>query len=126
LLGSAEARKLDEFAPLLQQLFPRPTPPAMLRRRDDSTAIYGPVGLFEAVTTAGPKGRPLPRYKGLRAVKPEPRWEAPPGVHARSLVEVSGKELDEANTRFDELMGANVQPRRVFIEQNALYASVDV
>ena len=36
------------------------------------------------------------------------------------------KEIDEANTIFDELMGDNVEPRRVFIEQNALTASVDV
>src|SRR6476619_1019259 len=46
LLGSADARKLDEFAPSLQQIFPRPTPPAMLRRKDENTAIHGPVGLF--------------------------------------------------------------------------------
>src|SRR5271169_2774621 len=46
LLGSADARKLDEFAPSLQKVFPRPTPPAMLRRKDEETAIHGPVGLF--------------------------------------------------------------------------------
>jgi DNA gyrase subunit B len=56
LLGSADARKLDEFAPSLQQIYPRPTPPAMLRRKDEETAIHGPVSLFDAVTAAGRKG----------------------------------------------------------------------
>ena len=44
----------------------------------------------------------------------------------RSLLQVNVKEIDEANTIFDELMGDNVAPRRLFIEQNALTASVDV
>ncbi len=56
LLGSADARKLDEFASSLQAIYPRPTPPAMLRRKDEETPIHGPVGLFEAVTAAGRKG----------------------------------------------------------------------
>ena len=56
LLGSADARKLDEFAPSLQQIYPRPTPPAMLRRKDETTAIHGPVGLFEALTGRRPQG----------------------------------------------------------------------
>src|SRR5581483_5980830 len=53
LLGSADARKLDEFAPSLQAVYPRPTPPAMLRRKGEDTPIHGPVGLFEALTGTG-------------------------------------------------------------------------
>src|SRR5690606_18577522 len=64
LLGSADARKLDEYAPMLQQIFPRPTPPAMLRRKDETIAIHGPVGLFDALTAAGRKGITVQRYKG--------------------------------------------------------------
>ena len=55
LLGSADARKLDEFAPSLQQIYPRPTPPALLRRKDEETPIHGPVDLFEAVMAVGRK-----------------------------------------------------------------------
>ena len=47
-------------------------------------------------------------------------------TNARSLLQVNVKEIDEANTLFDELMGDKVEPRRDFIEQNALTASVDV
>jgi DNA gyrase subunit B len=126
LLGSADARKLDEFAPSLQAIYPRPTPPAMLRRKDDETAIYGPVGLFEAVTAAGRKGVTLQRYKGLGEMNPNQLWETTLDTNARSLLCVSVKEIDEANTIFDELMGDKVEPRRVFIEAHALTASVDV
>src|SRR5262245_43665964 len=126
LLGSSDARKLDEFAPLLQQIFPRPTPPAMLRRKDEETPVHGPVGLFEQVTSAGRKGLSLQRYKGLGEMNPDQLWETTLDANARSLLQVSVKEIDQANTLFDELMGDKVEPRRAFIEQNALSASVDV
>jgi DNA gyrase subunit B len=123
LLGSADARKLDEHAVTLQQVYPRP---AMLRRKDEETAIHGPVGLFEAMTAAGRKGLSLQRYKGLGEMNPGQLWETTLDANARSLLQVSVKEIDEANILFDELMGDKVEPRRAFIEQNALAASVDV
>jgi DNA gyrase subunit B len=126
LLGSADARKLDEYAESLQQIYPRPTPPAMLRRKDEETAIHGPVGLFEAVMAAGRKGIALQRYKGLGEMNPQQLWETTLDTNARSMLQVNVKEIDEANTIFDELMGDKVEPRRVFIEEHALTASVDV
>jgi DNA gyrase subunit B len=126
LLGSADARKLDEYAPLLQNIFPRPTPAASLKRKDEETPIHGPVGLFEAVMSAGRKGIALQRYKGLGEMNPEQLWETTLDTNARSMLRVSVKEIDEANTIFDELMGDKVEPRRVFIEAHALTASVDV
>ncbi len=126
LLGSADARKLDEFAPSLQAIYPRPTPPAILRRKDEETPIHGPVGLFEAVIAAGRKGVSLQRYKGLGEMNPGQLWETTLDTNARSLLQVNVKEIDDANTIFDELMGDKVEPRRVFIEEHALAASVDV
>jgi DNA gyrase subunit B len=126
LLGSADARKLDDYAASLQQAYPRPTPPAMLRRRDEETPIYGPIGLFEAVTAAGRKGITLQRYKGLGEMNPEQLWETTLDMNARSLLQVKVKEVDEANMLFDQLMGDLVEPRRQFIQENALSASVDV
>jgi DNA gyrase subunit B len=123
LLGSADARKLDEHAVTLQQVYPRP---ATLRRKDEETAIHGPVALFEAVTNAGRKGLSLQRYKGLGEMNPNQLWQTTLDTNARSLLQVNVKEIDEANILFDELMGDKVEPRRAFIEQNALTASVDV
>jgi DNA gyrase subunit B len=123
LLGSADARKLDEHAVTLQQVYPRP---ATLRRKDEETAIHGPVALFEAVTNAGRKGLSLQRYKGLGEMNPNQLWETTLDTNARSLLQVNVKEIDEANILFDELMGDKVEPRRAFIEANALTASVDV
>ena len=125
LLGSADARKLDEYAATLQQVYPRPTPPAMLRRKDETTPIHGPVGLFEAVTNTGRKGITMQRYKGLGEMNPEQLWETTLDVNARSLLQVRVKEVDEANVLFDQLMGDLVEPRRQFIQENALAASVD-
>jgi DNA gyrase subunit B len=123
LLGSADARKLDEFAPSLQEAYRRP---GLFRRKDEETAIHGPVGLFEAVTNAGRKGLTLQRYKGLGEMNPNQLWETTLDVNARSLLQVGVKDVADANTIFDELMGDKVEPRRAFIEQNALSASVDV
>src|SRR5262249_5186715 len=121
----AEARKLDEFAPLLQQIFPRPTPPAVLRRKGEETAVHGPVGLFEQVTATGRKGIALQRYKGLGEMNPDQLWETTLDVNARSLLQVNVKAIDEADDIFSRLMGDIVEPRREFIQETALTASVD-
>jgi DNA gyrase subunit B len=117
LLNSAEARKLDGFAVSLQEVYPRQ---GTFRRKGDEIPIHGPVGLFEAIMAAGRKGISMQRYKGLGEMNPEQLWETTLDTNARSLLQVT------VNTLFDELMGDNVQPRRIFIEQNALSASVDV
>ena len=123
LLGSADARKLDEYAASLQKIYEKP---GALRRKEETWAIHGPVGLFEAITGAGRKGVTMQRYKGLGEMNPEQLWETTLDVNARSLLQVRIKEVDEANVLFDQLMGDLVEPRRQFIQDNALAASVDV
>jgi DNA gyrase subunit B len=123
LLGSADARKLDEFAASLQETYPRP---GLLRRKGEETVVHGPVSLFEAITAAARKGTSLQRYKGLGEMNPNQLWETTLDTGARSLLQVKIKEVDEADDIFTKLMGELVEPRRAFIQENALTASVDV
>jgi DNA gyrase subunit B len=123
LLGSADARKLDEHAAALQSIYVRP---GVLRRKGEDTPIHGPVGLFDAVTAAGRKGITLQRYKGLGEMNPQQLWETTLDTNVRSLLQVKVKEVDEADDIFTKLMGDVVEPRRDFIQENALAASVDV
>jgi DNA gyrase subunit B len=123
LLGSVDARKLDEYAPKLQEAYARP---GMLRRKESETPIHGPVDLFEAVTATGRKGLDLQRYKGLGEMNPGQLWETTLDTEARSLLQVKVKEVDEADDIFTKLMGDVVEPRREFIQDNSLSATVDV
>jgi DNA gyrase subunit B len=122
LLGSADARKLDEHAANLQDIYARP---GVFRRKGEDTPIHGPVGLFEAVMAAGRKGISLQRYKGLGEMNPQQLWETTLDTNVRSLLQVRVKEVDEADDIFTKLMGDVVEPRRDFIQENALAASVD-
>lgn len=123
LLGSADARKLDEYAPRLQEAYART---GMLRRKDAETPIHGPIDLFDAVTDAARKGITLQRYKGLGEMNPGQLWETTLDTDARSLLQVKVKEVDEADDIFTKLMGDVVEPRREFIQENSLSATVDV
>jgi DNA gyrase subunit B len=122
-LGSADARKLHEYRQRLQDVYARP---GKLRRKDTETTIYGPVDLFEAVTEAARKGVTLQRYKGLGEMNPDQLWETTLDVNERSLLQVKVKEVDEADDIFTKLMGDVVEPRREFIQDNSLSATVDV
>ncbi len=118
-----DARKLDEYAPKLQEAYARP---GVLRRKDIDIPIHGPVDLFEAVTNAGREGVKLQRYKGLGEMNPGQLWETTLDIDARSLLQVKIKEVDEADDIFTKLMGDVVEPRREFIQDNSLSANVDV
>ena len=122
LLGSADARKLDDFAASLQEVYARP---GVLRRKDEEIVIHGPVGLIDAVMAAGRKGIELQRYKGLGEMNPGQLWETTLDVNERSLLQVRIKEVDEADDIFTKLMGDVVEPRREFIQENSLTANVD-
>jgi DNA gyrase subunit B len=122
-LGSADARKLDEYATKLQEIYVRA---GKLRRKDAEQMIHGPVDLFEAVTDAARKGISLQRYKGLGEMNPEQLWETTLDTEARSLLQVKVKEVDEADDIFTKLMGDVVEPRRDFIQENSLSATIDI
>jgi DNA gyrase subunit B len=122
-LGSVEARRMDEKAARMQEVYERP---AMLLRKDGETGVYGPTALVDGILAVGRKGISLQRYKGLGEMNPDQLWETTLDTNARTLLQVKVKEIDEADDIFTKLMGDVVEPRRAFIQDNALVASVDV
>jgi DNA gyrase subunit B len=124
LLASAEARRLDEHARPLREAF---RAPAVFLRRGDETTVSGPSQLLEAVNAAGRKGVTFQRYKGLGEMNKDQLWETTLDREARSLLQVKIREVDEADDIFVKLMGDIVEPRREFIQENALsVANLDV
>ncbi len=124
LLASAEARRLDEHAKPLREAF---AAPAVFSRRADTAAVSGPSGLLEAVNAAGRKGVTFQRYKGLGEMNKDQLWETTLDRDARTLLQVKIREVDEADDMFVKLMGDVVEPRREFIQENALsVANLDV
>ena len=117
LLRSSEARRLDELAPELQTLYARP---AMLNAKDFEKRITGPVEMFDAVLALGRKGVSVQRYKGLGEMNPEQLWETTLDPEVRTLLQVSIDHADSAEEVFSTLMGDVVEPRRDFIQDNAL------
>jgi DNA gyrase subunit B len=121
LLASAEARRLDEHATSLHDIY---AGPARLVRKGDETKITGPTSLLEAVLAAGQKGiSQIQRYKGLGEMNPDQLWETTLDRDARSLLQVKIKDADDADDIFVKLMGDIVEPRREFIQENALSVS---
>ena len=124
LIGSADARALDRYAGKLQSVYTRqPT----LRRRDTSQVISGPLALLDAIFATGRKGLTMQRYKGLGEMNAEQLWETTLDPEARSLLQVKVTDATDADSLFSRLMGDEVEPRREFIQDNALsVANLDV
>jgi len=123
LIDSADARKLDRMAADLQLAYLRA---GQLRRKDETVEVRAPSQLIEAVLDWGRKGLSLQRYKGLGEMNPEQLWETTLDENARTLLRVKIEHVDEADDLFTKLMGEVVEPRRIFIQDNALNASLDV
>ncbi|MGJ4858290.1 DNA topoisomerase (ATP-hydrolyzing) subunit B [Labrys sp. KB_33_2] len=122
LLATVDARLLDERSQALREVYGKP---ATLTRRGEEVEVHGPVALFEMLTNAARKGLSLQRYKGLGEMNPDQLWETTLDRNARSLLKVQVKEVVEAEDIFTKLMGDIVEPRREFIQDNALTAQVD-
>ncbi len=122
-VGSLEARRLNERHEHLADIYDLP---GKLKRKDTETEIFGPSGLLKAVYDVGRKGLALQRYKGLGEMNADQLAETTLERDTRTLLQVKLGDLTEADEIFSKLMGDVVEPRREFIQENALSASVDV
>jgi DNA gyrase subunit B len=123
LLHAADARRLAERAKDLAEVF---SGRATFTRKDKATVVRGPLDLVNAVMDNGRKGLAVQRYKGLGEMNPDQLWETTLDADARTLLQVRVNHADDADDMFTRLMGDLVEPRREFIQENALDAEVDV
>ncbi len=117
VLRSGEARRLSAASMEHRDIYRNE---ARLVRKDREQLVYGPIDLLKSILTEGEKGLSLQRYKGLGEMNPEQLWETTLDPEARTLLQVKIDDVAEADDIFTKLMGDVVEPRREFIQQNAL------
>jgi DNA gyrase subunit B len=124
LIRTPEARRLDAMTDELRSLY---SERAVLEIKDDEHRIDGPVGLAQTIQDVGRKGLAINRYKGLGEMNPDQLWETTLDANQRTLLQVRINHVEEASAVFSTLMGDVVEPRREFIQENALkVANLDV
>ncbi|GKY86715.1 DNA topoisomerase (ATP-hydrolyzing) subunit B [Sinisalibacter aestuarii] len=117
VLRSGEARRLSQVSGESRGHY---RDPSHLVRKDRDQVIHGPTDLLDAILAEGEKGLTLQRYKGLGEMNPDQLWETTLDPEARTLLQVRVDDLAEADDLFTKLMGDVVEPRREFIQTNAL------
>lgn len=121
-LHGAEAHQLNEMLPHYREIYAKP---AQLEVKDKTLTITGPLSLIDTVVEQGRKGLTVQRYKGLGEMNADQLWETTLDPDARTLLQVKVSHVDEAEEVFSTLMGDVVEPRRDFIQANALNARLD-
>jgi DNA gyrase subunit B len=117
VLRSGEARRLSQVSQETRDVYGMPS---RLVRKEREVTVHGPSDLLAAILAEGEKGLTLQRYKGLGEMNPDQLWETTLDPEARTLLQVRVADLAEADDLFTKLMGDVVEPRREFIQQNAL------
>jgi DNA gyrase subunit B len=119
LLSQYEFRQM---AKAYEQLSSFGLPPYIVKHGDDSTGFARVDDLLEQIYKLAEKGLTIQRYKGLGEMNPEQLWETTMNPETRRLLQVTIADAVEAEYLFTTLMGDQVEPRRVFIQDNALEA----
>ena len=122
-MKSADARKIHTLADWMAENFEGPA--RLMVGEKEAAKVNGPYGLFDSVLEVGRKGLTMQRYKGLGEMNPEQLWETTLDPNARIFLQVTVKDAEKASELFTTLMGDVVEPRRDFIQENALRAQLD-
>ena len=115
---SPEAQALNNMRDVLRENFGNVS--ILTSKQGLEKKITGPVTFVDAIMAAGKKGIAIQRYKGLGEMNPEQLWETTLDPEARSLLQVKIDRMEEADETFATLMGDVVEPRKEFIQDNAL------
>ena len=124
LLASADAARLNGIATQIRPIYVETS--ILRNEKSGEINVTGPVSLLTAVLESGRKGLKIQRYKGLGEMNADQLWETTLDANARTLLQVQVDDALEAGDMFSRLMGDVVEPRRQFIQDNALEAEVDV
>ena len=124
LIGSTDARHIDQLYARLHDIY---GVPPILKRKEERSEISGPRALLASIFAVGRKGLTMQRYKGLGEMNAEQLWETTLDPNVRSLLQVRVNDATDADGLFSRLMGDEVEPRREFIQDNALsVANLDI
>jgi DNA gyrase subunit B len=115
-LHSGELREIRRLGPELDAI----KSPFKLKVGEGESTVDTLKAMAEAVLAAGQKGIEIQRYKGLGEMNAEQLWDTTMNPEVRSLLRVQIGSLEAAEEIFTKLMGDQVEPRRAFIEENAL------
>ena len=122
LLGSPEYLDLRTLCDRLNEVA---TAPYKLQKGDDPEVVelIRPIDLLNHVKKEGSRGLGIQRYKGLGEMNPDQLWETTMDPEKRTLLQVRVDDMIAADEMFSVLMGDDVEPRREFIQSNALNVS---
>ncbi|MBM2828582.1 MAG: gyrase subunit [Actinobacteria bacterium] len=124
LMASADLREANQLFSQIRETMP---PPYRLEGEGAFPEADGPLCLLDQVLEAGKKGQTIQRYKGLGEMNPEQLWATAMNPETRELLQVEVGDETDADEIFTKLMGDQVEPRREFIEKNALnVTSLDI
>ncbi len=123
IIKSNEFKRLKNSYPLIRDFLIEEEEKLILESENGEVEITSFEQLQKIVDDRGQKGMTIQRFKGLGEMMPQQLWETTMDPETRTLLKVNIEDAMMCDQLFDILMGDKVEPRRDFIESNAVYAT---